>query len=592
MLRHVRSIASPPFAYGATSFSSLRRDRSFFVDTTRHIALLEPQRHVLLARPPRFGKSLFLDTMATYYDVLTSPGEFDQLFGGLEAHATVTPLARSFHVLRIDLSANARPGSCDLSDQLNKALLDFRSRYDLQFWLNPHQDELVGLQSAAAAVKQKNGKLFVFIDEYDHSVMKWFKPWEDAVKRVCRVLVALKEIGAAQDVRTFLTGVLPVALVDADGRSLVEHVTHAPGLASLAGFRAADLERALTLIPHLSAAQRDGALALMRKWYGAHWFQGAAEPLYNPTQALFLLCRLASGKLDVDALLAMDAAGSERTLAHHLTDTSVRPLHGFFSRVRDSQPGERALAQLHSSAPFAVPDVAQVFKIAHDSFHSARDTQALMFYVGAATFNDATGSELRVANELFRQIRFAPVLKPQYHDVDTLLRAPTKALFEALLAEVATVEEGNGSHEQEATLTYRFGLVLSSLCRPRGIELVMPAASSASHVVLLHNDAALVIALKNINVERQQFDRLSAKTEDELLSLHKDAGWSYRAEPKEVRTVAQILLETQIQAAEHAATLRATGRVGAETPVHAWVIVPLVYTDRCIIRAAADRATI
>jgi hypothetical protein len=54
-----------------------------------------------------------------------------------------------------------------------------------------------------------------------------------------------------------------------------------------------------------------------------------------------------------------------------------------------------------------------------------------------------------------------------------------------------------------------------------------------------------------------------------------------------VRKVAHIVLGAQEQVAEQAASLRAAGRVGAATPLHAWVAV--LVGDRVIVRAEADR---
>jgi hypothetical protein len=83
-------------------------ERSFFVDNTHHIRLLESGYQYLFVRPPRFGKSLFVETLRHYYDCAASQAEFDALFGGLDAHTNATPLARSFHVLKLDFSIERR----------------------------------------------------------------------------------------------------------------------------------------------------------------------------------------------------------------------------------------------------------------------------------------------------------------------------------------------------------------------------------------------------------------------------------------------------------------------------------------------------
>jgi hypothetical protein len=160
--------SSSPFPYGRSDFKAIRFEQQFFVDNTRHIRLLEQVGDEnFFVRPPRFGKSLFVDTLHHYYDCATSQTEFDELFGGLDAHTNVTPLARSFHVLKLDLSTDFT-GDVRQSFQgnVNESMLEFRKRYGLEFDINPSNCSL-SLQAAADAVNDKGGKLYVLIDEYD-----------------------------------------------------------------------------------------------------------------------------------------------------------------------------------------------------------------------------------------------------------------------------------------------------------------------------------------------------------------------------------------------------------------------------------------
>ena len=127
-----------PFAYGTSNFSTIRHERSFFVDNTHHIRLLESGYQYLFVRPPRIGKSLFVETLRHYYDCAASQAEFDALFGGLDAHTNATPLARSFHVLKLDFSIRiAGDVKQNFDDQVNKLLGKFRDHYNLEFDINP-----------------------------------------------------------------------------------------------------------------------------------------------------------------------------------------------------------------------------------------------------------------------------------------------------------------------------------------------------------------------------------------------------------------------------------------------------------------------
>ena len=57
--------------YGISDFNRLRNDNFYFVDKTIYLPLIERMPSYLsLPRPRRFGKSLFLSMMRTYYDLL------------------------------------------------------------------------------------------------------------------------------------------------------------------------------------------------------------------------------------------------------------------------------------------------------------------------------------------------------------------------------------------------------------------------------------------------------------------------------------------------------------------------------------------
>ena len=59
----------------------MRREGAFFVDNSRFIAEIEKAgQELIFVRPPRFGKSLFMNMLAVYYDLNTSVDEFEKLF--------------------------------------------------------------------------------------------------------------------------------------------------------------------------------------------------------------------------------------------------------------------------------------------------------------------------------------------------------------------------------------------------------------------------------------------------------------------------------------------------------------------------------
>jgi hypothetical protein len=72
--------------YGRADFASIIRGGYYYVDRTGYIPLLEAlgESYLIFLRPRRFGKSLWLSTLAHYYG-REHAGAFPELFGHLAA---------------------------------------------------------------------------------------------------------------------------------------------------------------------------------------------------------------------------------------------------------------------------------------------------------------------------------------------------------------------------------------------------------------------------------------------------------------------------------------------------------------------------
>ena len=68
-----RSVVTAKFPYGESSFGTIKSENSFFVDKTKYIRTLEASgKYIKIWRPRRFGKTLFCDMLAQYYDAANS----------------------------------------------------------------------------------------------------------------------------------------------------------------------------------------------------------------------------------------------------------------------------------------------------------------------------------------------------------------------------------------------------------------------------------------------------------------------------------------------------------------------------------------
>ncbi len=334
--------------YGVADFYSLRGDGQLYVDRTDRIAVVEELGESLLfLRPRRFGKSLWLTTMATYYD-LRHASEHQRIFGGLAVGKDPTPLAHRYFVLEWDFSdidpdppfgegPRARRLGAEVHRYLLSSLEIFLARYrdHLPCPVELTSDAFTSLNRVLATVEQTPYPLYILVDEYDNfanEVMVSDKDdYEDLVrsdgpfKRLFKwVKASLKSPGLG---RVFLTGVSPIVMSDVtSGMNVADNVYLDPELNTLCGFTDDEVRELLTRLHAETGATASGggeapswtvesARAMLRDWYNGYRFAPTVEAsaaVYNPTLVLYFLKHLqrfgAYPRQMLDANLAADEA--------------------------------------------------------------------------------------------------------------------------------------------------------------------------------------------------------------------------------------------------------------------------------------------
>ena len=310
------------FPVGESDFASIRRSGQFFADNSAHIRTVENMgKQLIFTRPPRWGKSLFVDMMCVYYDKNTSESDFMELFGGLDIGKSPTVEARSFCVLPIDLTVSVHAEmpvdviEKRMYDCINGRVTDYALRYGMP--VDALVDPLNAAQSlhnVANDVRRRGDKLYVLIDEYDRVANKLMfenpERYLDIVGRkeagTSPLRGVLETLKAIKPTRTFVTGITTLALADASGANSFRNVSAQPHLGSMLGFTEGHLRRALADI-QLEPAITESALELMRAYFNGYRFHGTPDetPLFNPQQCLYFLSELALGSMT--RLLADDA---------------------------------------------------------------------------------------------------------------------------------------------------------------------------------------------------------------------------------------------------------------------------------------------
>ena len=92
------------FPYGIADFQEISTESYFYVDRTDRIPKIEKTgKQLLILRPRRFGKSLWLSTLENYYD-LARADQFKDMFSRLYIGQHLTSEHNSYLILKLNFS--------------------------------------------------------------------------------------------------------------------------------------------------------------------------------------------------------------------------------------------------------------------------------------------------------------------------------------------------------------------------------------------------------------------------------------------------------------------------------------------------------
>ena len=213
--------------YGISDFESIIRDNLYYVDKTMYIPQLEAQpNNLMFIRPRRFGKSLLLSMLKTYYDK-AKKDQFEEIFGSLWIGKHPTPLMGRYQVMHLDFSQIG-----GTIDELEKRFDEYLC-YRLDAFVNKYADDYPDyFIKAFFECKTYTGKLiqittianrlripmYLIIDEYDNFTnVVLSEKGEEVYHKMTHAEGFYRDVfkkfkGTFE--RIFFTGVSPVTLDD------------------------------------------------------------------------------------------------------------------------------------------------------------------------------------------------------------------------------------------------------------------------------------------------------------------------------------------------------------------------------------------
>ena len=90
--------------YGVGSFELLRQENGYYVDKPGYLReLKKTPPYLFFIRPRRFGKTLLISMMETYFDI-DKAGQFEYYFKGTDIYKNPTAERNSYLILKFDFS--------------------------------------------------------------------------------------------------------------------------------------------------------------------------------------------------------------------------------------------------------------------------------------------------------------------------------------------------------------------------------------------------------------------------------------------------------------------------------------------------------
>ena len=295
--------------YGISNYAQIKREGLFMVDKTKYLELMEKAGNFLfLIRPRRFGKSLFLSMMESYYDI-EAKDSFDHLFGDTYAGSHPTPEHNEYQVLRLDFS---KPGGTkdtleeNVNGYLDLLYGDFVTRY-AKYYPDNYVEEYKQQKSTSDRVNyvhQKfetyNIKSYLIIDEYDNFTNNVLNQHGEAVYHAMTHAEGfyrdLFKKFKGSFTRILMMGVSPVTMDDVtSGYNIATALTLEKQFNEMLGFSEEEVRNIIRYYNEAGAfsLDEDETLKAMRPWYDGYCFSEYANVeghnVFNTDMVLYYL---------------------------------------------------------------------------------------------------------------------------------------------------------------------------------------------------------------------------------------------------------------------------------------------------------------
>ena len=274
------------YPVSTANFKKIRENGNVYVDKTRYVyELVSKPGYYFLSRPRRFGKSLLLSTIESFYNAER------HLFEGLAIDSLMPQAWERHPVIHLDMSTGVFKEKDSLALYLSAQVMQWERSLGID---EPLPDLSVRFQRVIRTAYEKSGrKVVVLVDEYDSPLSSVIDRKElfDVYREELHGFYSVLKAADRYMEFCMLTGVTRFGKVSVfSGLNNLQDISIVDRFAGICGITKAELlEYFKQGVEELAEANRwspEEALEKLRYNYDGYHFSGALLDVYNPFSVL------------------------------------------------------------------------------------------------------------------------------------------------------------------------------------------------------------------------------------------------------------------------------------------------------------------
>ena len=270
---------------GIQTFSEVMDLDCLYIDKTKYMwDMIHLSKYVFLSRPRRFGKSLLVSTLQSYFEGRK------ELFKGLAIEKLEQEWVE-YPVLRFDMSLGKHMEKDQLERYLGNRLAEYEGRYGISHPATDNNDRLT--QLIQAAYNKTGRKVVILIDEYDAPLLDVVHEEETlpVLRNVMRNFYSPLKASDPYLKFVFLTGITKFSQLSIFSElNNLSNISMLPEFAAVCGITKEEMLRKMQeyiddLAGSMQMTHDEVVLALTRLYDGYH-FTSPSPDIFNPFSLL------------------------------------------------------------------------------------------------------------------------------------------------------------------------------------------------------------------------------------------------------------------------------------------------------------------